>query len=143
MALGSSNDGGRTFQESPSNKLSWVHTSPQRRLHRMAQWNLHLFCRSVETALPPVTVRYAIPRGRPDMNILRLLTVTNTILFSSAFLVAQGPPGAGARPVMPTRPSVILNAPEINPALIGGALTLLIGGLLILTDSLRRKSRTV
>lgn len=35
----------------------------------------------------------------------------------------------------------VVEAPEINPALIGGAAVLVAGGLLILTDRLRKRAR--
>ena len=39
-------------------------------------------------------------------------------------------------------PSPPLNAPEIAPELLAGALVLAVGGLLILTDRMRRRVRT-
>lgn len=62
---------------------------------------------------------------------LAAITLLSADLFASTdpqgmmMVMADGPPPA--------------QTPEIDPALAGGALTLLLGGVLILTDMLRKK----
>lgn len=51
-----------------------------------------------------------------------------------------GGPGGGEQPVPTTPPVSPGDVPEINPSSAVGALVLLVGGTLLLTDRMRRRS---
>lgn len=92
--------------------------------------------------LPTLRLRSTLPS---TAGALRCLTVGGLTALWNSPVWAQGVTGAGANQTSGARgsgASAPLGAPEINPALIWGAVILLVGGVLILTSRRRRATST-